>query len=243
MAITFLQRIISQSEKKIPAIDIAVIALWFKSLEDHNYSLSVKELADDIVAAGMATQNISRLRAQLAKDSRTAKGTSADTFKIKLHSRKLLDQEYLSLVNKVPVKHSNSFIPMELHKSTRKYIDNVMLQINGSYDGGLYDCCAVMCRRLLETLIIEAYEAKGKTAAIQGTDGNFFMFQGLLNVILKDPNMTLGRNAKKGLEELKALGDKSAHNRRFNAVKNDLDSIRADVRTAAQELLHLANLV
>ena len=38
-------------------------------------------------------------------------------------------------------------------------MEKVLSQINGSYDCALFDCTAVMCRRLLETLIIEAYEA------------------------------------------------------------------------------------
>jgi hypothetical protein len=112
---------------------------------------------------------------------------------------------------------SDSVLPRELFSGTRGYIEKVVDQINGSYDYGFYDCCAVMCRRLGETLIIEIYEAQRRAEEIKGTDDNFLMLSGLLGVLNKDKSIHLGRNAKRGLDGLKDLGDKSAHNRRFNA--------------------------
>jgi hypothetical protein len=49
----------------------------------------------------------------------------------------------------------------------------VVEQINKSYDIELWDCCAVMCRRLLETLIIEVYEKLGRANEIKGTMDTF----------------------------------------------------------------------
>ena len=137
---------------------------------------------------------------------------------------------------------SDSVLPRELFDGTRGYIEKVVSQINGSYDHGWYDCCAVMCRRLAETLIIEGYEEQGRSDEIKGSDGNFQMLNGHLTVLSKDKKINLGRNSKKGLEELKELGDKSAHNRRFNARQPDIDAIRPGLRTAAEELLHIAKL-
>jgi hypothetical protein len=138
---------------------------------------------------------------------------------------------------------SDSILPRELFSNTRGYIEKIVHQINGSYDYGFYDCCAVMCRRLGETLIIEIYESQGRAKEIKGPDDNFLMLSGLLGVLNKDRSINLGRNAKRGLESLKDLGDKSAHNRRFNARQPDIDGIKSDLRTAAEELLHLAKLV
>jgi hypothetical protein len=141
------------------------------------------------------------------------------------------------------VKPSDSVLPRGLFSGTRGYIEKVVTQINGSYDCGFYDCCAVMCRRLGETLIIETYESQGRASDIKGSDDNFLMLSGLLGVLNKDESIHLGRNAKRGLEGLKDLGDKSAHNRRFNARQPDIDGIKSDLRTAAEELLHLAKLI
>jgi hypothetical protein len=141
------------------------------------------------------------------------------------------------------VQVSNNVLPAELFSNTRAYIESVVHQINGSYGYGFFDCCAVMCRRLGETLIIEVYESMGRAKEIKGVDDNFLMLNRLLGVLNKDNTINLGRNAKRGLGGLKELGDKSAHNRRFNARQSDIDAIKSDLRTAAEELLHLANLI
>jgi hypothetical protein len=67
-------------------------------------------------------------------------------------------------------------------------------------------------------------------------------FAGLLAHLEADKAFHLGRNAKRGLIAFKALGDNSAHNRRFNASQDDIDRVRDDLRIAAEELLHLAKL-
>jgi hypothetical protein len=74
---------------------------------------------------------------------------------------------------------------------------------------------------------------------------NYFMLKHLVaraNANAPHPGLNLGRDAKKNLEDVKALGDKSAHNRRFVANAADLMSIQGGVRTATQELIQIANL-
>ena len=91
-----------------------------------------------------------------------------------------------------PIAPSDSVIPLDLFAGTRSYIEKVVLQVNGSYDAGMYDCCAVMCRRLLETLIIECYEAKGWQADLVAADGHYMMFSGLLSRIENEARFKIG---------------------------------------------------
>jgi hypothetical protein len=133
-------------------------------------------------------------------------------------------------------------LPTDLFAGTRDYVERVVDQITKSYDAQLWDCTAVMCRRLLETLIIETYEKAGRASVIKGNDGHFLMLNGLITAIENDTNISLGRNAMKGLKDFKQLGDLSAHNRRFNARQNDIARVRDGLRVAAEELLHLAGL-
>src|SRR5215469_15347836 len=54
---------------------------------------------------------------------------------------------------------SNEFIlPSAMVRGTRGYIEKVTNQVNGCFEKGWFDGCAVMMRRLLETLIIECFE-------------------------------------------------------------------------------------
>jgi hypothetical protein len=54
--------------------------------------------------------------------------------------------------------------------------------------------------------------------------------------------ISLGREAKAALKEIKEHGDRSAHNRRVNAVRPELERIRSGSRTAIEELINIAQL-
>jgi hypothetical protein len=133
-------------------------------------------------------------------------------------------------------------IMMSLVRGTRGYIEKVANQINGAYENGWYDACAVMLRRLIETLIIETFERHKIEATIQNTSGDFLYLRDLIDKTLAEKTWNLGRNTKQALPKLKDIGDKSAHSRRFTAQRGDIQPLLADIRTVVQELLYLSKL-
>ncbi len=136
---------------------------------------------------------------------------------------------------------SQNIIFTPLVKGTRSYIEKVANQINGCYEYGWFDACAVMIRRLLETLIIEVFEHHKIQDKIQ-KNGDYLYLRDLITITLSEPSWSLGRNTKNALPKLKDIGDKSAHSRRYNAIRHDIDDIKLDLRLVLQELLVLANL-
>jgi hypothetical protein len=229
------------AEQKLTATDRAVAVLWWYGLENSSTARSAADIAKDLELAGFGQQNVSRLRTVLSSDRRTAK-TRGGEFFIRATNRAALDALYLPLLASRPIERSNSVVPLEIVVGTRQYIERVVLQLNASYDNALYDCCAVMCRRLLETLIIETYEAHQRADELKSADGQFMMFSGLLGVVESDRGFNLGRNSMQGLKDFKKLGDLSAHNRRFNARRDDIDRVRDGLRVAVEELLTLSGL-
>ena len=128
-------------------------------------------------------------------------------------------------------------------KNTRGYLERVVNQINGCYEHGWFDGCAVMMRRMVETLIIECYEAEKMADQIKNSKtGEFYMLKDLINKILTQAEFNIGRGAKQGLGRLKEIGDFSAHSRRYNAHREDIDKVVIDFRIVCQELLYLAKL-
>lgn len=222
-------------------LERAVALLWWHSQDDHGAGRTSAELASEIKDAGYSAQNISRLTGQLEADPRTAKATGGG-FRIRISARSALDASYSKHTGPRPAPATDSVLAAAMFSGTRGYIERVVYQLNASYTYGLYDCCAVLCRRLLETLIIEVYEAAGRAGELKGSDGNFKMFAGLLAHLEADRAFNLGRNDKTALTAFKTLGDLSPHNRRFNAGKDDIDRVRDNLRVAAEELLHLAKL-
>lgn len=135
-----------------------------------------------------------------------------------------------------------SVIPFAIVKNTRGYIERIAHQANGCYDSGWYDACAVIVRRLLETLIIETFESKNIANKIKDSNGDFYYLSDLIRLTLAETSWNLSRNSKHALPKLKDIGDKSAHSRRFIAVRNDIDKILPAIRVVIQELTYLAGL-
>lgn len=137
---------------------------------------------------------------------------------------------------------SDAVVYRSLVANTRPYIQAVANQINGTYERGWYDGCAVMIRRLIETLIIEVFEAKGIAAKIKSGSGDFLYLRDLITKTLDEPSWNLTRNCKDALKRLKYVGDKSAHSRHFIAHKNDIEPLRPHIRFVVQELISIADI-
>jgi hypothetical protein len=137
-------------------------------------------------------------------------------------------------------KPSNALFPIELLNNTRDYLVKTGNQAILCYDHALYDACLVMTRRLLETLIIELFERYNIQDRIKDTSGNYFYLSDLITKLI-DNKMTwaISRNSISALPTIKGLGDMSAHNRRFNARKSDIDNIKTNIRTVIEELVNL----
>ncbi len=125
---------------------------------------------------------------------------------------------------------------------TRGYIEAVVNQVNGTYENGWYDACAVMLRRLIETLIIEAFEHHDIQVEIQNSSGDYLYLGDLVSRTLACTSWNLGRDTKRALPKLREIGNRSAHSRRFTARRGDIENILPDIRVVVDELVYLAGL-
>jgi hypothetical protein len=235
----FLRRI---EDREMQIIERAIALLWWVGREDPTQGMTAQIICSELESSGHPKQNVTRLAAKLRGDRRTSKA-GADSWRLHPRARRELDSEYDFALLPKKLPNSDSVLPAALFNGTRTYIERVVEQINKSYDAELWDCSTVMSRRLLETLIIESYEKAGRANEIKNSDGNFLMLSGLIGFLERDSTLHLGRSAMKGLKDFKHLGDLSAHNRRFNARRDDIDRVRDGLRVASEELLYLSGLV
>ena len=131
-------------------------------------------------------------------------------------------------------------LPISVVRGTRPYLETITHQVNGSYERGWYDACAVMMRSLIETLIIEVFEGQGMPKKIQTESGDFFQLNGLIGRIGAESGWNLSRATKRALSDVKNVGGNSAHSRRFTAHRVDIDNLKVDFRVAVQELVSLS---
>jgi hypothetical protein len=220
----------------------AVAILWFQSEHCQVESATSGDLSRVMKRSGLGNSNSTALAASLKKtghvlctrDRFTLKPTSRE--KIRVIVRPILGPE----APDVPLE--SEFLPRDVWKNTRGYIEKLGAQINGCYHCTFYDGASVLCRKLIEILIIEAFEHHGAASRIKDSRGEYFMLRDLISSVLDPNNLSVGREAKQVLTEVKAIGDRSAHSRRYVAVRQDLDNLRSGYRLAVDELLHLSGM-
>lgn len=223
--------------------DLAAALLWFYNETGLHVDRTAPELANDLHEEGFSRPNVTHLKQKLAAHKKTIKGTRKNSFKIGLPHHTYFTGEYGGFLKKKNIPVSSSILPAEWFASIgRKYLSNLCQQINGSYDCGFFDCCAVMCRRLMETLIIEVYVASSRVSEIEEGKNKFKPLEQLIKIISSDKQVHLNRNTPGVLNKVKKLGDTAAHHRTHETDPIEIDEVKDDYRRIIQELLVLAGL-
>jgi hypothetical protein len=144
------------------------------------------------------------------------------------------------------IDHASGYLPEPIWRNTRGYIEEVCHELNGSFHHAYYNAAAVMLRRLLETLIIEAYEHLDRETEIKDGGGNYLMLSHLAERVCGEnghKGMNLGRDSKRALKDARSVGNWSAHARRFLAHAGDLTRFQAGMRLLVHELIQIDDLV
>jgi hypothetical protein len=132
----------------------------------------------------------------------------------------------------------SGFLLSDVLSETPAYIGRIVPQINGCWDRGWYEACAVMTRRLVETLIIHLYHQRGWLDELR--DAKTHDFIGLKRMVDKacgDSRIGLDSRSQEHLKRLKDLGDIAAHDFRVAIRKGDLERVRDALRMTSERLL------
>jgi hypothetical protein len=222
-------------------VERAVALLWYYRHTQEYEERSATALAGDLQDEGFPRPNVTRLATALRQSRFTARGKRTATFQIDVRRLSELDQIYLPLLGLRKVKFTAAVLPSDALMGTRGYLEQLAYQINGTYDAGFFDACAVLCRRLMETLVIETYVHRGRHHEIQ-QNGVFLSLDRLLSYLKSDKTITLARGTPKCMDEIKQLGDTAAHDRTYITTQLDLDDTKARYRRLIGELLVLAGV-
>jgi hypothetical protein len=148
-----------------------------------------------------------------------------------------LDSEFAVAISPDPQPEEQTgipFIPLEiLPKGVyRKLLD----EANRCFDSGCCNGCAALIRRIVECLIIEAFENCELSEKIKGIDGEYLELKALIGKAGAERKLNLSRQTKRALPELKFFGDLGVHGRRHFVVADDLKAHKNDARIAIEEL-------
>lgn len=220
----------------------AIAFLWYYRESQEFEERTASELAADMHEEGFPRANVTRLANELRRSRFTIRGTRDRSFQIAVGRLAELQQRYgeLAAVNRVDVQ--DAVLPAEWFQGTRPFLERIVHQINGTYQFGFYDACATLCRRMLESLIIETYIHLRRAAEIR-RENAFFMLDPLITKICNDNTLTLSRNAPETMNEVKSIGDTAAHDRNYITEQLDMsDMFLVRYRRLIRELMGMAGI-
>jgi hypothetical protein len=227
---------------KLSHIDRAVAFLFYYRETQAFEECSVSDLAADLHDEGFPRPNVTRLRVGLSKSRYTIKGSRPGFFKLNLRWIDDIAALYEESLARKKILVTKYILPPEWIIGTRTYIEQLVYQINATYEYGMNDASAVLLRRLMESLIIEVYVYEKRHREIQ-SNGVFFMLEKLISHIIDDGHVALSRSAPKTMREIKQLGDTAAHDRTYITPQVDIDDVKLRYRRLIKELLTMAGIV
>lgn len=152
-------------------------------------------------------------------------------------SKQAREQLIKELSFPVDIPTSDALLDLSLVDVAPYYIKGTAKQMAQCYECCLYDATLVLMRKLIETLIIECFERFGIDNTIKGDNGDFLYLSDLIPKYLASSKWNASRNLDKSIKEVKKYGDLSAHNRRFQAKKSDIDAFKFELRQTIQEIV------
>jgi hypothetical protein len=172
--------------------------------------------------------------------SETAKAQRLAAMRELSHSLKTIWKQ----AGPISTSPGNELFPLTIISRTgRSYLLTITKQMNGCMREGWFDACAVMMRRLVELVIIEAFEHLAIGGNIKDQKGNYFQLSALIDAAIAEPKLKLSRNSKSALPKLRNVGHRSAHGRHFTAQRSDIDKLEDDLRVVGEEFLNHAGLL
>jgi hypothetical protein len=239
---SFAERI---SKLGLTEVGYAVALLWYFDREETRPELRPAFLAELMHDLSLRRRvNVTRLGRQLLANRDVIRGKEMGTVRLRLASKPRLSYRYNEFVGTLvsPPKIVSHIIPAGLFENTRPHLEALVIQINGSYQSGFYDACAVMCRRLLECLLLLAFERAAKGEVIRDASGEYRAFADIIGLASSNRHIKLARGAGAVMGKIEYVGDLAAHHPTYTTRQKDIDEQRLGFQRVVAELIDLAEI-
>lgn len=244
---TFLSKLggIAYNKSRSP-IDQEIYHLKNKGKAKFHYWDDVRadELLHDYVKALSCCWNEDEILEDLKGDSSRMMNNSKNwTAWCSQLERWINDVKGWSAKDEITIEQLGTILPDTLFYSLPSNVQSLCKQINASYENNLYDCTAVIMRRLLESLLVLSYQQHGIESEIMDKSGTCHVS---LDKIIKNAEqnatLTLSSNTKKDMALFKDLGNYSAHKIWYNCTQGDIKPHVLKYRAIIEELMYKSGL-
>ena len=141
------------------------------------------------------------------------------------------------------IKQSGTILPEGLFVELPHNFGSICKQINASYENNLYDCTAVMMRRLLEVLLVLSFQKADIENEIMASDGKYHVpLDSMITKAVNNSKLALSSNTKNDMKHFKDLGNFSAHKIWYSCTKGDVEPHILKYRAIIEELFYKSGI-
>ena len=141
------------------------------------------------------------------------------------------------------IVEEGTVLPEGLYERVSSNIQSLCKQINASYENNLFDCAAVIMRRLLENLLVLSYQNAGIDYEIMDKSGCVYLpLDKIIKNAVQNKTLVLSSNSKRDLPFFKDLGNYSAHKIWYNCTKQDIHQHIFKYRVIVEELMYISGV-
>jgi len=218
----------------------AIALLWYYRQTQTFEERSASELSADFRDEGYTAPNVTRLNNALRRSRKTIAGKRNGTFQINSRYLNELEADFGTILDTVVTETPPGLILPTEFGSGQRHLEQLVKEINGSYERGYYDACAVLLRRVLESLIISIFIRKRQSDFIK-INGMFLGLEILIERILNLDGLEFSRDTRRIMIKIKEVGDVAAHSRTYLTTPQDIDDIKHGARRVLDELWQAFN--
>jgi len=142
----------------------------------------------------------------------------------------------------ISIEQDGTILPSSIFENLSQNIQSLCKQINASYENNLFDCTAVMMRRLLEGLLVLSYQNFGVEKEITEKNGRHSTLDKIIKNAEQNTELALSANTRKDMAIFKGLGNYSAHKIWYNSTQQDIKPHILKYRVIIEELMYKAGL-
>lgn len=223
---------------ELKEIDIVAAVAWFLVERRQASRVLLGEVCDFIEGHGIrVNMNRSRLRTKFPLKTGVFLNKN-DEIVFSLNERTKINEKFRRFLGDAKQEIKDTILELADFENQRTYVLALARQINACRQFDIFDGCAVLMRRLMEVLIIDAYEVHALRAKIV-SGHEYLPLSGLIGVLTSGHEFKLSRNCKKWIDRCKEIGDNAAHSRTYITRKLDIDDFSGNYRSLIAELLGL----
>lgn len=203
--------------------------------------IELEEIKNILVENNIYISNFSRLKSNIKKSKAFKKCEKTGKYTLTTKALDILEKEIEYLENEDYIETDGSLLDMNKFMGAKGYLDKLIFQANHCFENNCYDACATLLRRILEILLILAYQNLNIDHEIKDTAGNYFLLEKICNNAKQNKSLNLSR-IRNELDSFRNIGNYAAHRIEYNTTRNDIEKIIINYRTILEELYYKAGL-